>query len=75
MLLTMSGAVRATDRSAESLKKYEREGLIKPERDSRGRRLYSPECIQEIKRISAERQQRHSAQIANLHKQSKVSTQ
>jgi DNA-binding transcriptional MerR regulator len=68
MFLTMTGAIRATDRSADTLKAWERLGLIKPERDSRGRRLYSPECISEIKRLAAERQTRHALQISNLNK-------
>jgi DNA-binding transcriptional MerR regulator len=68
MFLTMTGAVRATARSSDTLKLWEKLGLITPERDSHGRRLYSPECISEIKRLAAERQTRHALQIANLNR-------
>jgi DNA-binding transcriptional MerR regulator len=74
MALTMKDAVRETNLSPDTLKKYERLGLLKPARDSSGRRQYSASDMQEAKRIAADMAQRHAAQIANLHKQSKVTT-
>lgn len=74
MALTMKDAVRETNLSPDTLKKYERLGLLIPARDSSGRRQYSANDIKEAKRIAADMATRHAAQIANLHKQSKVTT-
>lgn len=42
-----------------TIKKYERDGLITPRRDSRGARLYSMALIERVKQIAEARATRH----------------
>src|SRR4051794_15123722 len=50
-LYTMAVAVRLTGMHPQTLRKYERAGLINPARPSGNQRLYSSDDIERLKRI------------------------
>lgn len=54
-VLTISDLARAVGVAACTLRRYEKEGVLRPARDSTGRRLYEPADVQRVRRIVAER--------------------
>jgi DNA-binding transcriptional MerR regulator len=54
-LNTISRACEKSELSAGTLREYERLGLLKPQRDTVGRRLYSDADIRKARRIRADR--------------------
>jgi DNA-binding transcriptional MerR regulator len=52
---TIQAAAQASGVSPSTLRVYERLGLVKPFRDSAGRRLYSEADVTEVRRIARER--------------------
>jgi DNA-binding transcriptional MerR regulator len=45
-------ASRAVGRSADTLRRWEEQGLIIPDRDSRGLRVYSPAHIERCRQVA-----------------------
>jgi MerR family transcriptional regulator/heat shock protein HspR len=54
-LMTIQTAAQEAGLSPNTLRIYERLGLLAPARDSAGRRLFSPFDIEQAKRIATER--------------------
>jgi DNA-binding transcriptional MerR regulator len=54
---TIAGAAAEVGVAANTLRVYEMQGLLKPIRDTSGRRLYTPADIKKAKSIKAERHQ------------------
>lgn len=62
MYLTIRAAAEQAGLSPGSLRTYERLGLIKPERDSAGRRVFTPVDVAQARRVAAERAKRRGFQ-------------
>lgn len=56
MLLTIKTAAAQAGLSPGTLRTYERAGLLSPQRNSAGQRVYTPLDVQQAKRIAAERE-------------------
>jgi DNA-binding transcriptional MerR regulator len=52
---TIGAAAREAEVAVGTLRLYERLGVVVPDRDSTGRRVYSPRQIQRARRFKAER--------------------
>jgi DNA-binding transcriptional MerR regulator len=57
-LMTTASAARAVGVGPGTLRLYDRLGLLSPQRDSDGRRLYSHTDLEKLRKI-------HSARVAN----------
>lgn len=62
MYLTIRAAAEQAGLSPQTLRAYERAGLIKPERDSAGRRVFTPIDVAQARRVAAERAKRKGFQ-------------
>jgi MerR family transcriptional regulator, thiopeptide resistance regulator len=58
-LLSISDASAKTGLSADTLRQYEADGLIRPLRSSRGIRLFTAADVETAKKIAAARRERH----------------
>ncbi len=58
MFMTIRSAAKAVGVSAQTLREYERAGLLRPERDSAGRRVFTPIDIEQARRVAADRSKR-----------------
>jgi hypothetical protein len=58
VLMRISDAAKAGQMTTGTLRTYDREGLLKPIRDSAGERLYTPAMVEQAIRIKAERESR-----------------
>lgn len=54
-LLSIKTAATEAELTPGTLRQYEREGLLTPQRDSLGRRVYTVQDVQDARRIAAER--------------------
>lgn len=54
-LMSIKTAAEQAGLTPGTLRTYEREGFLNPQRDSIGRRLYSPLDVQQARRIATER--------------------
>jgi DNA-binding transcriptional MerR regulator len=54
-LLTITAAAHQAGITAGTLRDYERAGLLRPQRDSAGKRLYTAEDVEAARRIAAKR--------------------
>jgi DNA-binding transcriptional MerR regulator len=55
MLMTIQRAAEQAGLSPGTLRSYERDGLITPQRDSSGRRVFTLVDVDRVRRIAAER--------------------
>ncbi len=62
MYLTIRAAAQQAGISPQTLREYERLGLIRPERDSAGRRVFTPVDVAAARRVAAERAKRRGFQ-------------
>jgi len=67
----MSVAVKETGYTPETIRKCERQLLIKPRRDANGNRRYTAEDIRQLQEIKRTKATRHSAQLENLRRAAK----
>ncbi len=61
---TIKSAAKQVGISPQTLRSYERAGLLKPERDSAGRRVFTPIDVAQARRVAAERAKRRGFQPA-----------
>lgn len=59
-LLTVGGVAKAAGLHPDTIRSYVREGLLKCERDSAGRRLFSLRAVAAAQRIAAKKAKRWS---------------
>lgn len=64
MYLTIRAAAEQAGISPQTLRSYERLGLISPARDSAGRRVFTPIDVAQARRVAAERAKRQGFQPA-----------
>jgi DNA-binding transcriptional MerR regulator len=55
MLMTIQKAAEQAGLSPGTLRTYERDGLITPQRDSTGRRVFTLVDVDQVRRVAAER--------------------
>jgi len=58
-LLTITAAAAQAGVTAGTLREYERAGLLAPQRNSAGHRLYTPLDVAQARRIATERRANH----------------
>jgi DNA-binding transcriptional MerR regulator len=67
MLLTIKTAAEQAGLSPGTLRAYERAGLIRPQRDSAGRRVFTPTDVIELRRIAAARRASRTSGLGRLY--------
>lgn len=70
MFMTIRSAAKAVGVSAQTLREYERVGLLRPERDSAGRRVFTPVDVAQARRVAADRAKRQGFKPARQGAQS-----
>jgi DNA-binding transcriptional MerR regulator len=69
MLMTIATAAKQAGLTPGTLRVYERLGLLSPQRDSTGRRLFSNADVQLARRVAADRRAARAEALVRAHRE------